>query len=252
VITQREAGVTHRDGADKGTAVKNTLHLDIFGRPYATFRGAAPDDDSGGGAGDAGGAGDDAGAGDSDDDGPDKDGLTSGGRRALEQEREAVRTAKRQLAPWRKIERDFHMSPDEVRAALEGKVSDGKGGTTDVEQIRREAESEATKRVNLRLVKAEVRASATAKFADPEDAHLYVDLDDIDVDKNGEVDTASIERALADVLRRKPHLAKKAADEDRDMDDLDGGARRAAAKPKNMSDVIRAGVAAKRGGSLRL
>ncbi len=224
---------------NKGLLVKTVLNTDIFGRPFSCFKGSDGDDDAGTGGGDTGGAGDDDGDGD-DPNAVDKDGLTAGGRKLIEQEREAAKTAKRAYGPWRKLERDFGLSVDEVRARLEGKVDDGKGNTTDVDTIRREAEVAATKKVNARLVRAEVKALATATFADPEDAHLFLDLDDIDVDDDGEVDTKAIETALKDVLRRKPHLAKVTkTDGDDDMEDLDGGARRTSTKPLSMMDVIR-------------
>lgn len=222
------------------------LDLDVFGRPFATFRGAQEPDETGDG-GDARGADDSVDDEGDDPNAVDKDGLTAGGRKLIEQEREAAKTAKRAYSPWRKLERDFGLSVDEVRARLEGKVDDGNGGTTDVEQVRREAEQAAMAKVNKRLVRAEVRGRAATSFADPEDAYLFIDLDDIDVDDDGEVDTRAIDAALKDVLRRKPHLAKAKADSDTDMQDLDGGTRRPAPKPANMTDFIRNAANQKRG-----
>ncbi len=225
--------------------MKNTIDLDIFGRPFVTLRGSAPDGDDTGAGGDnnSTAAGDDDGAGDGEDDTPDKDGLTSGGRKLIEQEREASKTAKRALAPWRKLERDFQKSPDEIRAILEGKDTQ----STDADVVRREAETAANAKVNTRLVRAEVKALASATFADPTDAHLYIDLAEVDVDDEGEVDTDAIETALKDVLRRKPHLAKVKADEERDVEDLDGGPRRTPPKPQNMTQFIRQQALAKQG-----
>lgn len=223
------------------------IDLDIFGRPFATLRGSAPDDDANGGGDNnstgAQGNDDDDADNDADDDTPDKDGLTAGGRRLIEAERDAAKTAKRALSPWRKLERDFQKSPDEIRAILEGRDSQ----STDADSIRRDAESAATQKVNARLVRAEVKALATASFADPSDAHLYVNLEDIDVDDDGEVDTKAIEDALKDVLRRKPHLSKAKADEDRDMESLDGGARRTPPRTRTMTDLIREQTLAKQG-----
>ena len=221
----------------------NTIDLDIFDRPFVTLRGSAPDDDDTG----DGGATNSTAAGDDDvddgDTGPDKDGLTAGGRKLIDQEREAAKVAKRALSPWRKLERDFQKSPDEIRAILEGRDSQ----STDADTIRREADTAATAKASARLVKAEVKGLATATFADPTDAHLYIDLSEIDVDDEGEVDTDAIEAALKDVLRRKPHLAKAKPDEERDVDDLDGGARRTAPKPQNMTQFIRQQARAKQG-----
>ncbi len=226
----------------RGAVNTNIIDLDIFGRPFASLRGSQ-DDDEGGENNSTGAQGTDDDAGNSDDDTPDKDGLTAGGRRLIEAEREAAKTAKRALSPWRKLERDFQKSPDEIRAILEGRDSQ----STDADAIRREAESAAAQKVNARLVRAEVKALASATFADPSDAHLYIDVEDIDVNDDGEVDTKAIEDALKDVLRRKPHLAKAKADDERDVDNFDGGARRTPPRERNMTDFIREQVHAKQG-----
>ncbi|MET9813150.1 hypothetical protein [Streptomyces sp. NPDC006355] len=60
-----------------------------------------------------------------------------------------------------------------------------------------------------RAVRSEVKALAAAEFADPEDAHAFLDLNSY-VDDDGEVDTAAIQQDLKDLLKRKPHLAKPA------------------------------------------
>lgn len=60
-----------------------------------------------------------------------------------------------------------------------------------------------------RAVRAEVRALAAAEFADPEDAHAFLDLDGF-VNDDGDIDTDGIRAGLADLLKRKPHLAKPA------------------------------------------
>ncbi|GAP46872.1 hypothetical protein [Streptomyces azureus] len=60
-----------------------------------------------------------------------------------------------------------------------------------------------------RAVRSEVKALAAAEFADPEDAHAFLDLTSY-VDDDGDVDTAAIRQDLKDLLKRKPHLAKPA------------------------------------------
>jgi len=72
--------------------------------------------------------------------------------------------------------------------------------------------SEAQKHVQAfrqRAVRAEVRALAAAEFADPDDAHAFLDLDSF-VGDDGEINTDSIREGLADLLKRKPHLARDA------------------------------------------
>ncbi|MFJ2697427.1 hypothetical protein ACIO5Z_14535 [Streptomyces rochei] len=58
-----------------------------------------------------------------------------------------------------------------------------------------------------RAVRSEVKALAAVEFADPEDAHAFLDLTSY-VDDDGDVDTAAIQQDLKDLLKRKPHLAK--------------------------------------------
>ncbi|MGW5197361.1 phage scaffolding protein [Streptomyces spiralis] len=63
--------------------------------------------------------------------------------------------------------------------------------------------------VQQRAVRAEVRALAAAEFADPDDAHAFLDLDSF-VSDDGDIDTDGIRDGLAELLKRKPHLAKPA------------------------------------------
>jgi hypothetical protein len=60
-----------------------------------------------------------------------------------------------------------------------------------------------------RAVRSEVKALAAAEFADPEDAHAFLDLTTY-VDDDGDVNTAAIQQDLKELLKRKPHLAKPA------------------------------------------
>ena len=76
-----------------------------------------------------------------------------------------------------------------------------------LEAARAEARAEANTASNARLVKVELRAAAKGKLADPTDAHLYINLDDFDVNDDGEVDSAALEDAIDELLTRKPHLA---------------------------------------------
>lgn len=77
-----------------------------------------------------------------------------------------------------------------------------------VEAARKEGAQAATATANSRLVKAEARAlAASAKFRDPSDAVAFLgDLSAVKVDAQGEVDTASLERALTDLAKAKPYL----------------------------------------------
>lgn len=69
------------------------------------------------------------------------------------------------------------------------------------------AAEERVTAVQQRAVRSEVKALAAGEFADPEDAHAFLDLGAY-VDKDGEIDTAAISGDLKDLLKRKPHLGK--------------------------------------------
>lgn len=69
---------------------------------------------------------------------------------------------------------------------------------------------EAQKRVEVvqqRAVRSEVRALASAEFADPDDAPAFLNLDGY-VGDDGEVDAEQIRADLKALLKAKPHLAK--------------------------------------------
>lgn len=99
------------------------------------------------------------------------------------------------------------------RDALAAKVAEFEQAQL-TEQERLQAQlAEAQQRsqaFQARTARAELRAAA-AEFADPEDALVYLrDRLDSYVDAQGDVDAEQIAADLADLLVRKPHLAKAA------------------------------------------
>jgi hypothetical protein len=80
-----------------------------------------------------------------------------------------------------------------------------------IEQARAEARqetlTEATTAANARIVKAEVIAAAAKKLQDPSDAVAHLDLDQIEVDEDGNVDRKAIDAAIDDLVKTKPYLA---------------------------------------------
>jgi hypothetical protein len=123
---------------------------------------------------------------------PGKAALVKERRRALEAER-----AKREAEKGRKdLERRLKEFEDRDKSEAE-KAAERAAG--------------AEKRIQVlldRAVKAEVRALAVADFADPADAIAFLDLSAY-ADDDGEIDSERIKADLADLLERKPHLAKK-------------------------------------------
>lgn len=176
------------------------------GDPIWPVKGGSSDHDGAEG-GDSGGA--DGGQDEGDDGGQDDDKpLGAAGEKALQAEKEKRRKAAADLRPWSALARDLGVrTPEEIRALIAGKNGDGGDGQVDVDKVRREADAEATRRANTRILRAEVKALAAGKFADPADAPMYLNLDEFDVDDDGEVDGDAIKAALDDVLKKKPHLA---------------------------------------------
>jgi hypothetical protein len=72
---------------------------------------------------------------------------------------------------------------------------------------RREHEQRLIAKANARILGAEIRAAAAGRFADPADAIAFLDLEQFDVDEDGQTDPDEIRAALDELLRRKPHLA---------------------------------------------
>lgn len=169
---------------------------------------------TGGGTGSAGTAGgsDDGGKGG-------KDQLLADLARERDRRQAAEREAKRTEAELAKL-RESSMS-DQEKA---------------IEQARREARLEANGAFNKRLVQADVRAAATGKLTDPEDAIRFLDLDAFGVNDDGDTDKKAITAAVAQLVKDKPYLAAGAT---RPTGDADQGARGAGAGSSSMNDLIR-------------
>ena len=106
----------------------------------------------------------------------------------------------------------------ELQAKIEGKEKEYAA-----EQERRKVEMEALSKANQRILKAEIRAQATAKLADPADALLYLDMSSFEVGDDGEVDAQAITAAIDDLIASKPYLAAQGR---RFQGGADGGARK--------------------------
>ena len=166
------------------------------------------------------------------------------GKAALDAERTARSTAERALKPWDKIAKDSGMTAAEVAALVAAykKKDPPKGDEPpDADAIRAAAEKDATARANTRIVRAEVKALAADMFADPADAHLYLTLDDFDVDDDG--NEAAVKKALADVLTKKPHLKKTRGPRSDNSQGGGGGGETASTTAKPGQDRMRAAYA---------
>lgn len=114
----------------------------------------------------------------------------------------------------------------DARKALEAKLAAGAkdDDQQDPAELRKQAQAEARAEVLAERALDKVEAKAAKLFADPEDARaLLAGRVDEFVD-DGQVDVDAINEALADLLKKKPHLA--AARAARFQGGADGGARK--------------------------
>ena len=110
--------------------------------------------------------------------------------------------------------------------------AEGKQAEFAAQQKAREVEAAALAKANERILKAEVRAAAAAKLADPADALRFIDLSSLEVGDDGEVDSDAIAAAIDDLIKNKPYLAVQ--DGKRFQGGADGGARKES-QPKQLS-----------------
>lgn len=123
----------------------------------------------------------------------------------------------------------------ERRKALEARLAQ-QDNADETEKLRREVESAALSKANGRIVRAEVKAAAAGKLADPADAYRFLDLDQFEVDDDGNVDADEVAEAIDDLIKSKPYLAATAAPAARRFQGTgDGGAARKAPRPKQLT-----------------
>lgn len=171
------------------------------------------DGGEGGGEGAAGGEGGEGGDGDLGD-------LGDGGKKAIAAERAAAKEAEKARKAAEKRASDLEERLAKIDEANQTESEKA------LEKARKEAAEAARVEVlatsNERLLKAEVRAAAGGKLADPEDAVRLLDLGDFSVGDDGDVDRTPIDKAITDLLETKPYLA---ANGHTPSGDLDQGGR---------------------------
>jgi hypothetical protein len=160
------------------------------------------------------------------------DQLGPAGEKALAEERAARRAAEK--------------ASKEAKAELE-KLR--KESMTDQEKAIAEARAEARKEAlgtaNERLMRAEIKAAAGNKLADPGDAVAHLrDAGDLDrfLSDDGEIDTKAVTSAIDELLKTKPYLAATAK-----TGALPGGGAKPSSNGFSMDDWLRDQAHAKRG-----
>jgi len=189
------------------------------------------------------------------------DALGDAGKKALDTmkaERNQYRSESRE---WQKLAKELGVEDagglrDLIANA--GKPKDPEepeAPAVDVEKVRREAQLEATRKANERILRSEVKAAAAGKLADPQDAIRFLDLDQFDISDDGEIDSGDITDAINELLKTKPYLA--AATAQRWQGSADGGARNGPTGPQQLTRADLDGMtaaqimAAKKAGQLK-
>lgn len=117
------------------------------------------------------------------------------------------------------------------RQAAERALADKEPGDETAQAVRA-AETTALAKANTRIVRSEVKAAASGKLADPADAYKFLDLDQFEVDEDGNVDEDEIAEAIDELVKNKPYLAAQGGR--RFTGSGDGGARKDA-RPKQLT-----------------
>jgi|SRR5665647_2780881 len=151
--------------------------------------------------------------------------LGDAGKRALDAMK-AERNQARTDAATAKAEAET------LKAQIAGRETEHKA-TVEAQRVKDEARTEADKRANQRILKADIRAAAAAKLADPADALRYLDLSTFDVKDDGETDSAAIAAAVDKLIQEKPYLAAATAPK---WPNIDANARNG--NPPNLDQQI--------------
>lgn len=149
--------------------------------------------------------------------------------------RKALDTMKAQRAAAKKSAREAAAraaAAEATIAQLQAKI-DGREAEHQAEQDRARVESDAIAQAHTLIKKAEVRALAAGKLANPEDALVFLDLDELEVDQDGAVDRAQIEDAIGDLISARPYLA--AEGQSRFQGGADNGADKGARNPRQLT-----------------
>lgn len=136
---------------------------------------------------------------------PGEDKLGESGKAALAKERKQRAEAERAKREADRARRDLEKQLQEYRDKDKSETEKALARAEDAEK-RAQALLEVA-------VRAEVRALASAQFEDPDDAITYLREKFGGYSDDGTIDADQIKADLADLLDRKPHLAKKAAAE---------------------------------------
>lgn len=116
--------------------------------------------------------------------------------------RKEIEKLRREAASYRTKAKDLEPLAKKAKELEDAQKSEQERLTEQLTAAQQRVEA-----VQQRAVRSEVRALASAEFADPEDAAAFLSLDSY-VGDDGDVDADQIRADLKALLKAKPHLAK--------------------------------------------
>lgn len=137
--------------------------------------------------------------------------LGDAGKKALDAMKAKWKQAE---AEARKVREDL----EALKAQSEGREAEHQAAI-EAQRVKDEALAAA----NLKITKANLRAAAAGKLADPTDALTFIDPAEFEVDDDGNVDEAALTAAIDNLLQNKPYLAAQGK---RFQGDADAGPRK--------------------------
>lgn len=150
--------------------------------------------------------------------------LRDEGKRALDR-------MKAERNEWKAKAREAEKRIAELMERVEALENGGR--VDEAAKAAREAEAAAIAKANERILKAEIKAAAAGKLADPADALRFLDLSDFEVSPEGDVDAEAIAEAIDGLVKSKPYLS--AATVRRFQGSADGGARKGPQEPSQLT-----------------
>lgn len=150
--------------------------------------------------------------------------------------------AKAEAEKWKKLSRENEKTAKANADAAKRLADIEEKSKSETERLvdaaRKETEDKVRGEVTRDRVLDKVEALAGRDFADPEDAKLRLGSRADEFVKDGNVDADAIRKALADLLKDRPHLAAKPDGKVRG--DIGQGARPESTKAKTLQDAITA------------
>lgn len=153
----------------------------------------------------------------------------------IEAMKAALKKANEEAKKYRLQAKDKSRLEKEIDELRKANMTEGE---RKLEEVRAEERKAALTLVNDRIIKAEVRAVAGTKLADPMDAVRLLDLSNFEVDMDGNVDASKIGKAVDELLKAKPYLGT--ATKPGRLPGADGG--KAPVGGSTMNDMIRSAI----------